>query len=110
METQTITVRRNLRNELTAANYFETAKPGYKLRVSTWKGSRGVMTNYQAVEQKGDTESFIMFQDFSKSIQHPELKRATVKTIAQGQQIGIAKVEEILKEFNQHYKIEEKVN
>jgi len=105
MENQTVKVTRSFRNELTASNYFETAKPGYKLKVSTWKGSRGLTTNFQAMEVKEDSESFLMFSDFSKNIAHPELKRATEKTIAQAQVIGLSKIDEVMKEFNLHYNL-----
>lgn len=100
-----LTVTRNMRNEIECTNYFETKKPEYKIRVSTWKGSRGVATNFQAVQLNGNVESFIMFQDFSKTINHLELKRATEKNILEGQKIALSKLDEIMQEFNQHYKI-----
>jgi len=106
MENQTVTVKRSMfRNELTASNYFETAKPGYKLKVSTWKGARCITSNFQAVEVKEGSESFMLVGDYSKIILHPELKRATEKAIAQAQTAALLKVDEIMKEFNAHYKI-----
>ena len=94
-----------MRNELQCTNYFETKKPEYKIRVSTWKGSRGVVSHFQAVQLKGNVESFMMFQDFSKTIDYPELKRATEKNILEGQKIALSKLDEVLQEFNQHYNI-----
>ena len=104
--TATVKVSRNLRGELSAETYLPTKKEGYKLRVSTWKGSRSVVTHFQATEVKGNIESFVMFQDFSKNINHLEIKRATEKSLKEAHIVGLSKIDEVMKEFNEHYKIE----
>ncbi len=101
-----VKVNRNMRGELSAETYLPTKKEGYKLRVSTWKRARNVVTHFQATEIKGNIESFVMFQDFSKNINHLEVKRATEKSLKEAHIVGLSKIDEVMKEFNQHYKIE----
>jgi len=106
LNTAAVKVSRNMRGELSAESYLPTKKEGYSLRISTWKGARCVVTHFQATEVKGNYESFVMFQDFSKNINHVEIKRATEKSLKEAHMIGLSKIDEVMQEFNQHYKIE----
>jgi hypothetical protein len=101
----TVTTKRNYRNEIEAVSYIDTKKEGYKLRVSTWKGGRCVCTNVTAMKIEGNAESFVMFQDYSKNIPYPELKRATEKAIIEAQTKSLAQIEVIMQEFNKHYSL-----
>lgn len=106
--TATLTkVSRNFRNEISATTYFHLTN-GKQLRVSTWKGLRGLTTNFQAVEVGKGTESFLMFQDFSRSVNHPEFKRATEKTIREAHEIAIKNIEAVIEEANKFYEAKEK--
>lgn len=100
---QTVTTHRNMRNEIESTNYLETKKEGYKLRVSTWKGARCVVTNCSAVKIEGNIESCVLFQDFSKTIQYPEIKRATEKNIIEAQNKTLSQIEAIMQDFYKHY-------
>jgi hypothetical protein len=89
------------------ARSYTTLSNGMHLKISTYKGSRGVSTNFQAMnitnERGYQTESFVIFQDFSKSISNPNIKRVTEKSIAEAHELALTRLNEIKEQAEAHY-------
>jgi hypothetical protein len=94
--------------QLSAETYFDLKKEGYKLRVSTSKGSQCITTYCQAVKLENNIESFVMFGDFSKRIMtHTESKRATEKSIKECNDKALKDIQLVIDEANEFYNKEQ---
>ena len=91
---------------------LEPCKDGYDkpakrvLEFTTSKGGRGISTNASVyiINEQGN-KSFIMFQDYSKTVQISLGKRASEKTMKECHEIASAKFAEHLAAVKIQYKL-----
>lgn len=82
--------------------------PGRILDISTYKSGRGgVWTHAQCLKIEGGFESFVIFGDFSKTIQQDRKARCTEKTVKQMQQAAVAQRDALLAECVNFYRNKE---
>ena len=73
--------------------------PGRVLELSTYKSSRGgVWTHAQCLKLEGGFVTFVIFQDFSKTVQQDRKARCTEKTVETMHQAALAQADAIVAE------------
>jgi hypothetical protein len=108
--THTVTVTRNMRNELEAENELPIpGKPGYVLSIRTSKTRGGIGSYMQALKVEPamdgrgfEGRSFIMFSDFHKRL--PTMPgRATEQSIARVHAAALANADKLVAEAEAFY-------
>jgi hypothetical protein len=95
-------IERHFYNKELSAETGYALNNGMTLKVSTHKGARGLRTYAQAVKIENGIESFMMFQDFNKTLQTVE-GRATEKNILIAHNKAIQNIEQVIEEANKSY-------
>lgn len=100
--TQQTKIERHFYNKELSAETGYALKNGMMLKVCTAKGSNGLRTYVQAVNIENGGESFIMFQDFNKTL-GTVTKRATANNIKEAHSQALETIEAVIEEANKHY-------
>ena len=102
-------VRTNIRGNYegeTVLPLGESKGRGMQLRISTYKNdSRRLVTNATAVEPTGYGFSFVVFQDFSKTVLNSSPKRITKKLIEAQHAEALEHIDQIVLAAQMHYDI-----
>ena len=95
-------IERHFYNKELSAETGYALRNGMMLKVSTHKGARGLRTYAQAVNIENGGESFVMFQDFNKTLQTVE-GRAAEKNISAAHYKALENIEQVIEEANKSY-------
>lgn len=103
------TFRKGRDNQWQGETYIQLDAPDRRLKVSTFKSSRGYLyTSCQALKtekQNGwSSESFMLCQDYNKTIMNfPECKRVNEKVITECHNKALDTIANFVKEANEMY-------
>lgn len=103
METK---VTRSIRGELQALTTIPLFEVGDRvLQVTTFKSSPGIVCDAQVVQEHDGMITFVIFQDYHKTLVRDRTARATEKNIRSVHAQGLAGIEAVLAEARQQYAV-----